>query len=142
MKSNIAIIALLLGLFVLVPARAGPMEDCTAVRRSQEQAYNDRNWDKLMAMYTKDVHYFSSVTNEVMIGADAVRAFFSTASGNSNLRIGEHSAVQVAPNIVLCSGYQVVTIANNQSVLRATMVLVNDNGNWLTAQAHVSRLPK
>jgi|HubBroStandDraft_6_1064221.scaffolds.fasta_scaffold1833393_1 ketosteroid isomerase-like protein len=142
MKNIIAIIALLSGLFAGGPAKAGPMEDCTAARRSQEQAFNDRDWDKLMAMYTKDVHYFSSTTNEVMIGADSVRAFFSAVSGDAKLRIGEHSAVQVAPNVVLCSGYQVLASANKDSILRVTLVLVNNNGSWLTAQAHISRLPR
>src|ERR1700730_19421431 len=142
MKSILAILTLLPGLFALVPAKAGPMEDCTTARKSHEQASNDHDWDKLTATYTKDVQYFSSATNEVMIGTDAVRAFYVKYAGDSKLRMGEHSAVQVAPNVVLCSGYQVVTLANKESVLRITVALVNNNGNWLTAQAHVSRLPK
>ena len=142
MKDIVAMIALPLALFAVAPAKAGPMEDCTTVRKSHEQAFNDRNWDKLMTMFTRDVHFFSSAVNEVMIGTDTLRTFYATSPGDAKLRMGEHSAVHVAPNVLLCTGYQVLMTAKNESVIRGTLVLVNNNGNWLAAQVHYSRLPK
>jgi hypothetical protein len=93
-------------------------------------------------MYTKDVLYFGSTVNELMVGVDALRPFYAAAPRDLKIKPGELTAVQVAPNVLLCSGYQVLTSSNNESVLRLSFVLVNNNGTWLTAQAHFSRLPR
>jgi ketosteroid isomerase-like protein len=144
MKSIVSTMALLLGLSAVAPALAGPIEDCTAVRKSREQAFNERNWDKLMSLHTRDVQFFAASVNEVIVGTDALRNYYVTviAPADSRIQIGEHAATQTAPNVVLCSGYLVVTIANNKSITRESLVLVNNNGTWLIAQAHFSRLPK
>jgi ketosteroid isomerase-like protein len=144
MKGMVSVVVLLSTLFVGEPAQAGPVEDCNAVRKNREQAFNDRNWDKLVGMHTKDILFFAVAVNEVIVGTDALRNYYSTIIGprDSKIRIGEHAATQAAPNVVLCSGYLVATIANNNSVTRESLVLVNTNGTWLIAQAHFSRLQK
>ena len=141
MKGIIGTITLLLGLFAVLPTHAAPVDDCLTVRSNQVQAFNDRNWDKLVSTYTTDVHFFGSAANEIIIGADALRSFYLARPTDVKLRLGEHSAVQVASNVVICSGYQVLIVGNRESVLRVTFVLVNNNGNWLVAQTHASQLP-
>src|SRR5262245_60624525 len=105
MRATAVMLVLLLSLVLSVSAKADPAEDCADARRSVNKAFNDRarNLDRLMAMFTSNVQYVTSATNEPIIGATALRAFFARVPPDAKVEMGENAAIEVARGIVICT---------------------------------------
>lgn len=144
MGRTIVALVLVIGLLGAGPAAAGPEEDATAVRRNFEQAFNTKNWDAMLQLFTSSFQYWGSGKNELIVSPADLRAYFSTLPRDVKIEMGDHSVFQVAPNTLLSAGFVVLT-PNSQSkpvVLRQTIVLVNVDGRWLISQFHASQMPR
>jgi len=144
MGRTIVALVLVIGLLGAGPAAAGPEEDATAVRRNFEQAFNAKNWDAMLQLFTNSFQYWGSGKNELIVSPADLRAYFSTLPRDVKIEMGDHSVFQVAPNTLLSAGFVVLT-PNSQSkpvVLRQTIVLVNVDGRWLISQFHASVMPR
>jgi ketosteroid isomerase-like protein len=109
-----------------------------------EDAYNnkDTNPDALVALFTKDALYFNVNLPELIVGPAALRAVFARNRGNK-IKLGDYSVIQVAPNVLLSSGYVELTAPDGRIFpYRVTWALVKADGNWLIAQSHTSVLPR
>jgi ketosteroid isomerase-like protein len=109
-----------------------------------EDAYNnkDTNPDALLALYTKDALYFNVNIQELLVGPAALRAMFTRVRG-LKLKLGDYSVLQVAPNVLLTSGYDEITGADGKTFpYRVSWALVKVDGNWLIAQSHTSYFPR
>ena len=141
MKRIAAIVMLLAGLFAGTAAQAGPGDDCLAVRQSGNDALNAHDVNRIMSHYFRDVIYFSSAQNELIVGTDMLRAFFTKLPTTVKVEMGQVLATQPVPNVIVCSGYQTVVTPNRRTLTRISMTLVNINGAWLIAEQHVSAYP-
>ncbi len=109
-----------------------------------EDAYNnkDNNPDALVALYTKDALYFNVNIQELIVGPAALRAMFSRSRG-LKIKIGDYSVLQVAPNVLLASGYDEITGPDGRTFpYRVSWAMVKVDGNWLIAQSHTSFFPR
>jgi len=142
MKRISAIGMLLAGLFAGAAAEAGPGDDCIALRQRANDAINAHDVNSFISLYARDVLYFSSAQNELVVGIDALRALFAKFPATVKVEMGELFATQLAPNVVVCSGYGTVTTPNRKATTRISLTLVNVNGTWLIAEQHVSTFPR
>ena len=55
---RIVAFALMIGLLGMGPATAGPEEEASAVRRNFEQAFNSKNWDGVVKLFTNPFQYW------------------------------------------------------------------------------------
>ena len=110
-----------------------------------EDAYNnkDNNPDALVALYTKDALYFNVNIQELIVGPAALRAMFSRSRG-LKIKIGDYSVLQVAPNVLLASGYDEITGPDGRTFPYRvkSWAIVKVDGNWLIAQSHTSFFPR
>src|SRR3954469_8310855 len=88
MKRIAAIVVLLAGLFAGTAAKAGPGDDCIAVRQRSNEAVNAHDVNRIMSLYARDVIYFSSAQNELIAGIDALRAFFTKVPTTLKVEMG------------------------------------------------------
>jgi hypothetical protein len=133
---SIALLLLALG-----AAQAGPREDADKVRSLFEQAHNGAEWDRLVTLFTPNVHYFASEQEELVVGQKALREYFATIPRGLKLKMSDHVVLQLAPTVLSSSGYVVRTPADGAAdVLKISMVLQNVDGYWLIAQLHASPL--
>ena len=141
---RIVAFALLIGLLGMGPATAGPEDEATAVRRNFEQAFNSKNWDGVVKLFTNPFQYWGAGKNELIVNPDDLRAYFSTLPRDLKIELGDQSVFQATPNTLLSAGFAVLT-SNPQSkpvVLRQTLVMVNVDGRWLIVQFHASFMPR
>jgi hypothetical protein len=96
MKRIAAIVMLLAGLFAGTAAQAGPGDDCLAVRQSGNDALNAHDVNRIMSHYFRDVIYFSSAQNELIVGTDMLRAFFTKLPTTVKVEMGQVLATQGA----------------------------------------------
>ena len=143
-RQHLAPMVALLLLFAGIPASAGPLEEADAVLNRFEQTFNTGNWDAVVALYTKDVHFFGTVEPELVVGSEALRKYFGNLRKGLKVKFVTGSAVlQIEPNVLIISGYQVITgSSGNENVFRSTFVMHKVDGNWLIAQRHVSPMSK
>ena len=124
---------------------AGALEDAIAPFRSKfEQAFNnkDKDPDALMALFTKNTLFFNVGNPDLITGSDGVRALLMRSHG-LKIKLGDYSVVQVAPNVLLSSGYFDMTFFDGRTVsYRLTWALVKSKNDWLIAQSHTSFLPR
>jgi uncharacterized protein (TIGR02246 family) len=140
MKSFAGLVLLLVTL--CGSAFAGPREDAAAVRAAWAEAFNAADYERVVALYSNDALFYGS-TPPLFTGRDGVRSYFSHLPSGLKATMGEHTAVQVAPNVVLSSGLVEFTLPSGAvAPYRLTFALVQVNGQWLIAQHHASPVPK
>jgi uncharacterized protein (TIGR02246 family) len=143
LRQRLAPMAALLLLFCGPAAKAGPVEDADAVLSRFEQAFNAANWDEVVALYTKDAHFFGARQGELVIGSQALRKYYQGVAKGLTIKIPGHAVIQLAPNVLIGSGYHTATESSGSAnVYRSTFVMHKVDGNWLIAQRHVSPMPK
>jgi hypothetical protein len=124
-------------------ANAGPVEEADAVLSRLEQAFNSANWDEVVALYTKDVHFFGTLQAEMVVGSKALRKYYETVPKGAKIKAPSNAVIQLEPNVLISSGYFLVNPGSgNEVVRRSTFVMHKVDGKWLIAQAHVSTMPK
>jgi uncharacterized protein (TIGR02246 family) len=138
----VALFSIVAALFAAEPVGAGPAEDAAALWARWEQVYNSGDADKFVALYTKDAMLFGS-TPQLATGSDGVRTYYTKLPAGIQAKMGEQKAIEVAPNVLLISGF-VDFILKNGTVLpfRLTLAAVKTGAQWLVAQHHGSPLPK
>ncbi|MES2481251.1 MAG: SgcJ/EcaC family oxidoreductase [Pseudomonadota bacterium] len=107
------------------------------------------NAQALAAIYTADALFFGGRPGH-SVGADAIAEYFKSYEGV--IRSGRMVWVEprlrcMAPGCVLSQGYvdfffELADGQSTQSRLRATLVLVQDQGSWRIAQHHFSPTPE
>ena len=84
MRRMIVACVVLIGLLGTGPATAGPEEDAAAVRRNFEQAFNAKNWDAVLQLFTSSFQYWGAGKNELIVSPEELRAYFSTLPPDAN----------------------------------------------------------
>ncbi len=142
-RQRLAPMVALLLLFAGVPANAGPVEEADAVLSRFEQAYNAANWDGVVALYTKDAHFFGTAQPEMVVGSEALRKYLGNLPKGLKIKFPGNAVIQLEPDVLISSGYHVVTTSSgNENVFRSTFVMHKVDGKWLIAQSHVSVMPR
>jgi uncharacterized protein (TIGR02246 family) len=138
----VALVSIALALFAAAPVKADPAEDAAAVWAHWEQAYNSGDADKFVALYTKNAMLFGSAP-QLSTGSDGVRTYYTKLPAGIQAKMGEQKAVEVAPNVLLISGFVDFTLKNGTVLpFRLTLASVKTGGQWLVAQHHGSLVPK
>jgi uncharacterized protein (TIGR02246 family) len=102
------------------------------------EAFNSRDLDKHMSLYTADATLFGSV-DELQVGREAIRVYFSKRGP------GVHVAhypmprlAEIAPDVVSTAGHVEFADGDTPMPYRMTWLLVRRDGNWRIAQHHGS----
>ncbi|MBZ9938216.1 nuclear transport factor 2 family protein [Mesorhizobium sp. BR1-1-16] len=117
------------------------MSETSTVEDFVEQwvaAFNSRDLDAHMALYTDDALLFGSV-DVLHAGRPAVRGYFAgRPPGVRVMRYPMPTVLQLAPDVVATAGH--VDFANGEDPMpyRMTWMLVRRDGGWQIAQHHGS----
>lgn len=142
MQKFIVVLSLVMALFSMEPAKAGPNEDAVAARAQWEQVFNSGDIDKIVALYTNDALLFGS-TAQLFNGSEGVRAYFTKLPSGIQAKMGDQQAIAVGPNVLLSSGVADFALKNGTVLsFRLTLAMVKVDGKWLIAQHHGSPVPK
>lgn len=101
-------------------------------------AFNSRDLDRHMELYTPDAMLFGSV-DALQDGRDAIRDYF--AKRPASVRVKSYPMPQVRqinPDVLITGGHVDFTDGDQAMPYRMTWVLVRHGGNWKIAQHHGS----
>jgi uncharacterized protein (TIGR02246 family) len=101
-------------------------------------AFNDRDLDRHVALYTEDATLFGS-TDALKVGRDAIRRYF--AALGPGVRVKSYPAPRIAelgPDAAATAGFVDFADGETPSPYRMTWVLVRRGGDWKIAQHHGS----
>jgi uncharacterized protein (TIGR02246 family) len=138
----VGLLSIIAALVAAEPVRAGPAEDAAAFWAHWAEIYNSGDADRFVELYTKDAMLFGS-TAQLAAGSDGVRTYYTKLPAGIQAMMGEEKAVEVAPNVLLISGFVDFTLKNGTVLpFRLTLAAVKTEGQWQVAQHHGSLVPK
>src|SRR6476620_10805531 len=115
-----------------------PTPNITILLAQWVAAFNSRDLDSHMELYTEDATLFGSV-DELQVGRSAIRAYFSARGADVRVKFYPPPRVaMVTPDIAVTAGH--VDFQNETELIpyRMTWVLVRKNDNWRIFQHHGS----
>lgn len=107
---------------------------------SWARAHTARDWDALVAMYTRDALFFGS-TPALAVGHADIRAYFVALAPHDEPSVDFDliASRAVTPDVVEVASVATFRWAGNPGVqIRFTHTLVNRDGAWLAAGHHAS----
>jgi uncharacterized protein (TIGR02246 family) len=102
------------------------------------EAFNGRDLDQHMQLYTEDATLFGS-TDALKVGRAAIRQYF--AALGPGVRVKSYPMPRIAelgPDAAATAGFVEFTDGETPSPYRMTWVLVRRGGDWRIAQHHGS----
>ncbi|HWJ76010.1 MAG TPA: SgcJ/EcaC family oxidoreductase [Kaistia sp.] len=117
------------------------MSETSTIERFVEQwvaAFNSRDLDAHMALYTEDALLFGSV-DVLHVGRAAVRTYFAERPPGVHVaRYPMPTVLQLAPDVVATAGHVDFADGDDPMPYRMTWMLVRRAGDWQIAQHHGS----
>lgn len=105
------------------------------------RAHTSRDWDALVAMYTRDALFFGS-TPALAVGHPGIRAYFVALAPHDDpsLTFDLIDSRHVTHDVIEVASVGTFRWIGNPGVpIRFTHTLVNRDGTWLAAGHHASR---
>jgi uncharacterized protein (TIGR02246 family) len=133
---------------VIPPALADKREDAFAGVERWSEAFNSGDVEQIVRMYANDALVLGTLSPGMTSKPDDLRAYFKGAAiAKLQVKLGDHSAVALAEDVVAITGFYDFSrpVADGQPVVvpaRFSFVMVKKDGIWKIAHHHSSVRPK